>query len=277
MSWITSLAKKVRNLIQIFTNQQTISKQHQKQTTKNIPSREIPFQKKTQEQISTFTDVISKDIPSFHQEIITVDEKDIPTLEPGYVLDTCALMTIDDYPEIRKFGRKISEKLMNKPIYVLTTAQEEYINKKCPRNRQELISDNYTGETRDFHNSLAELPRSLDVDIYFVYVQNSKEIQNLAKKLESELRWTGLHKGDSVYLAFSKLTNSTMITVDKDLIRCCIQEQCTKIEFHEFLEKLMQPSPISLVIRERRNYQKKIQKTHNFRNRQVRRKFYVTR
>ena len=88
-------------------------------------------------------------------------------------------------------------------------------------------------------------------------IEISLEIQQLAKKLLPELHKFGLHEGDDIFLAFAKLTKSTLITSDDRLIASSVQAQCqSPISFHDFLEKLMQPSPITLVLRQRRNYYK---------------------
>ena len=104
---------------------------------------------------------------------------------------------------------------------------------------------------------MAELPKSLGVPVYLVEIENALEIQQLAKKLLPELRKFGLHYGDDAFLAFAQLSKSTMITSDDRLIFSSVHAQCPKpIEFQEFLEKLMQPSPITVMLRERRNYYK---------------------
>ena len=101
------------------------------------------------------------------------------------------------------------------------------------------------------------LPKSLGVPVYLVEIENSLEIQQLAKKLLPELRKFGLHYGDDTFLAFAQLTKSTMITSDDRLLFSSVHAQCPKpIDFQKFLEKTMQPSPITVVLRQRRNYYK---------------------
>ena len=200
----------------------------------------------------------------FSPIIITVSKKDIPKLEPGYVIDANTLMNYEDYPEIKKYGRDVVNKLRDEPIYVLSISNKEYIGKKCPKNRDEQVRDvPYTGRPRNFDNTLAELQKSLGVEIYYVEVENSPEIRRSAKKLLPDLKMFGLHEPDSTYLAFTQFTKSTMITSDGALNKCCLQAQCAKsIEFQEFIDKIMQPSPITIVLRERRNYYKNRKHPH---------------
>ena len=211
-----------------------------------------------QKTITSFTEEIPDPVTEFSSTIITVSKESISELEPGYVLDTCSLINFEDYPEIKKSGRNIMNKLYDRPIYVLTTSKKEYAGKKCPKNRTELVVDRgYTGNPRNFDHVLVGLPKSLGVPVYLVEIENSLEIQQLAKKLLPELRKFGLHYGDDTFLAFAQLTKSTMITSDDRLIFSSIHAQCPNpIEFQEFLEKTMQPSPITVMLRERRNYYK---------------------
>ena len=214
--------------------------------------------KQQQKTITSFTEQVPEPVTEFPPSIITVGKESIASLEPGYVLDTCSLINFEDYPEIRKSGRDITNKLLNRPFYVLTTSRKEYDGKRCPKNRTELVANRgYTGNTRNFDHVLAELPKSLGVPVYLVEIENALEIQQLAKKLLPELDKFGLHPGDSTFLAIAQLSKSTMITSDDRLIFSSVHAQCPKpIEFQEFLEKLMQPSPITVMLRERRNYYK---------------------
>ena len=167
-------------------------------------------------------------------------------------------MNIEDYPDILKYGPDIKNKLYNGPMYVLTLSNYEYANKKCPANYKEKIIDReFTGKPRDLHHTLLKLSKSLQVPIYLVKVGNSPEIKQLEKKLLPELRKFGLHPGDSTFLAFAQLTKSTMITSDDRLLFSSVHAQCPNpTNFQKFLEKIMQPSPITVVLRERRNYYK---------------------
>ena len=167
-------------------------------------------------------------------------------------------MNIEDYPEILKYGPDIKNKLYNGPMYVLTLSNYEYANKKCPANYKEKIIDRgFTGKPRDLHSTLLKLSKSLQVPIIQINVKNSLEIKQLEKKLLPELRKFGLHPGDSTFLAFAQLTKSTMITSDDRLLFSSVHAQCPKpIDFQKFLEKIMQPSPITEVLRKRREYYK---------------------
>ena len=73
---------------------------------------------------------------------------------------------------------------------------------------------------------------------------------------DSDYEKYGLHEADSIFLAFAKLTKSTLVTCDKELLRCCSLAQCEFIEFQGFLEKVCQPSPITKMLRDRRNYRR---------------------
>ena len=246
--------------------QKTITIKLNKTSSSNrIPQRVLPDvqikqveHKQQQKTITSFTEQVPEPVTEFPPSIITVGKESIASLEPGYVLDTCSLINFEDYPEIRKSGRDITNKLLNRPFYVLTTSRKEYDGKRCPKNRTELVVNRgYTGNTRNFDHVLAELPKSLGVPVYLVEIENALEIQQLAKKLLPELHNFGLHKGDDIFLAFAKLTKSILITSDNKLILSSVQAQCPKaILFQDFLEKMIQPSPITVVLRERRNYYK---------------------
>jgi len=165
-------------------------------------------------------------------------------------------MNTEDYPEILKYGHDIKNKLYNGPMYVLTLSNYEYANKKCPKDYNEKIIDRgFTGKPRDLHSTLLKLSKSLQVPIKLVNIKNSLEIKQLEKKLLPELDKFGLHLGDSTFLAFTILTKSTLITSDDRLLFSSVHAQCPKpIDFQKFLEKIMQPSPITVVLRERRNH-----------------------
>jgi len=208
--------------------------------------------------IPSFTEQISDPVTEFSPAVIRVPYNRISELKPGTLWDSCAIMDTEDYPEILKYGRDIRNKLYNEPMYVLTLSKWEYANKKCPKNYNEKIIDRrFTGKPRDLHHTLLKLSKSLQVPIYLVNVKNSLEIKQLEKKLLPELDKFGLHPGDSTFLAFTILTNSTLITSDDRLLFSSVHAQCPKpIDFHKFLEKIIQPSPITVVLRERRNYYK---------------------
>ncbi len=195
-------------------------------------------------------------------------EKSTPKLESGYVVDANTLMEYEDYPEIKKYGCDIVNKLFNKPIYVLSISKREFAGKKRPKNKpfadnskflyEQVLDIPYTGNPRNFDNTLNSFLQSLSVPIYYVKIESSSEIREGAKKLLPDLEIFGLHDPDSIYLAFTQATKSTLITSDKNLIKCCkyAPRQLKYVMFHELLEKTMQPSPITKVLRKRREYYK---------------------
>jgi len=190
-------------------------------------------------------------------------EKSTTELKPGYLRDTCSLMDSEDYPEINERGHDIANKLLDRPDYVLSISEDEFADKKCPKNKKEKILQqtgnnvHNTGRPRNFNKTLIELAKASGRPIYLIMVKSSPEIQRLGKKLLRELDKFGLHKGDDIFLAFAKLTKSILITSDDRLILSSIQAQCPRpILFQDFLEKIMQPSPITIVLRHRRNYYK---------------------
>jgi len=212
--------------------------------------------KQQQKTITSFTEQLPEPLTEFSPTVIPVSVQHIDELKPGLLWDTCSIMNTEDYPEILKYGHDIKNKLYNGPMYVLTLSNYEYANKKCPKDYNEKIIDRgFTGKPRDLHSTLLKLSKSLQVPIYLVNVKNSLEIKQLQKKLLPELAKFGLHPGDSTFLAFAQLTKSTMITSDDRLLFSSVHAQCPKpIDFQKFLEKIMQPSPITVVLRERRNH-----------------------
>ena len=208
--------------------------------------------------IPSFTAQIPESVTEFSPTVIPVSVQHISELKPGLLWDTCSIINTEDYPEILKYGHDIKNKLYNGPMYVLTLSNYEYANKKCPKDYNEKIIDRgFTGKPRDLHSTLLKLSKSLQIPIKLVNVKNSLEIKQLQKKLLPELDKFGLHPGDSTFLAFTILTKSTLITSDDRLLFSSVHAQCPKpIDFQKFLEKIMQPSPITVVLRERRNYYK---------------------
>ena len=215
--------------------------------------------------IPSFTEQIPEPVTEFSPAVIRVPYNRISELKPGSLWDSCPIMDTEDYPEILKYGRVIRNKLCNGPMYVLTLSNYEYANKKCPKNYNEKVIDRgFTGKPRDLHSTLLKLSKSLQVPIIQINVKNSLEIKQLGKKLLPELRKFGLHPGDSTFLAFTILTKSTLITSDDRLLFSSVHAQCPKpIDFQIFLEKIMQPSPITVVLRERRKLRKKQQSRWN--------------
>ena len=224
------------------------------------PNTQIKQVERRQQQktITSFTEQIPEPVTEFSPTVIQENVQHISELKPGYLWDTCSIMNTEDYPEILKYGSDIINKLYNGPMYVLTLSNFEYANKKCPANYKEKIIDRgFTGKPRDLHSTLLKLSKSLQVPIIQINIKNSLEIKQLEKKLLPELAKFGLHPGDSTFLAFAQLTKSTMITSDDRLLFSSVHAQCPKpIDFQIFLEKIMQPSPITVVLRERRNYYK---------------------
>ena len=174
-------------------------------------------------------------------------------LESGWLIDTCTQISFDDYRELREVGRKIANEFRGKPIYVISTSKYEYKDKKCPAYRQEQVLDlPFTGAPRNFDKSFAKTQKSFDADIYFVDVESYPEHQALAKEL-----LPGSHTLDSNFLAFAKFTGSTLITLDRDLLKCCKQRLIDFINFQHFLNKIMPKNPIIILLQERRRHFKR--------------------
>ena len=213
--------------------------------------------KQQQKTITSFTEQVPEPVTESSPTIIRVGKEAISDLKPGYVFDTCSLIDLEDYRD-KINGYDLKNKLQNKPFYILQQSEEEFADKKCPKNHDELvINRGYTGKPRNFHSNIVELSKSWGNSKPIHIIEISLEIQQLAKKLLPKLHNFGLHKGDDIFLAFAKLTKSILITSDARLILSSVQAQCPKaILFQDFLEKMIQPSPITVVLRERRNYYK---------------------
>ena len=244
---IKSLLEK---LVQVFI------KSRRPKTTKT--SKTITKDLERPKTIPSFTAQIPESVTEFSPTVIPVSVQHISELKPGLLWDTCSIINTEDYPEILKYGHDIKNKLYNGPMYVLTLSEYEYADKKCPKDHNEKVIDRgFTGNPRNFYHTLLKLSISLQVPIYLVKVGNSPEIKQLEKKLLPELRKFGLHPGDSTFLSFAQLTKSTMVTSDDRLLFSSIHAQCPNpTNFHKFLEKIIQPSPITVMLRERRNYYK---------------------
>ena len=209
-----------------------------------IPKKSKPFDNKYKQSLSNET--LSTD----DNGIVLVSEEKLyyeGRLEPGYVLDTCTLKNYEDFPTV---GRVLNS-LPNGPIYVTSLVGDEFHDKECTK----------LGRLRNFDEALAGLAKSVDRKIYYVEIGTRTNITSwyiriLAKYCLAKLKGFGLHHPDNIHVAFTKFTNSTMITSDKIMIRCLKQEQMHHIEFQELTEKIMQPSPITIYHRERRNYLK---------------------
>ena len=190
-------------------------------------------------------------------KIITLNPNNISNFKPGYVFDTNILMHFEDYPEFSEKDNKLLNKLSTKPIYILSTSRKEFLNKKCPANKFELIQDTiFTGKKRNFKNILKKLPTLIKTNIYYVNIETCTDVIKKAENFLPDLKYYGLHTADSQFLSFAYLTHSTLITCDKDLINSCIQANCKYIEFLNFAEKILQPSPITEILRDRRDLRK---------------------
>ena len=266
MNPLQKLLQVLRNLIgpKVTKTQKTTTKNLErpkiisKTSQTDTPDVQIKQVERKQQQktITSFTEQLPEPLTEFSPTVIPVSVQHIDELKPGLLWDTCSIMNTEDYPEILKYGHDIKNKLYNGPMYVLTLSNYEYANKKCPKDYNEKIIDRgFTGKPRDLHSTLLKLSKSLQVPIKLVNIKNSLEIKQLEKKLLPELDKFGLHLGDSTFLAFTILTKSTLITSDDRLLFSSVHAQCPKpIDFQKFLEKIMQPSPITVVLRERRNH-----------------------
>ena len=248
---------KTQKTITINLNKTPSSNKISQRVSSDVQNKQVE-NKQQQKTITSFLEPIPDPATEFSPTVIQVSVQHISELKPGSLWDTCSIMNIEDYPEILKYGPDIKNKLYNGPMYVLTLSNYEYANKKCPANYKEKIIDRgFTGKPRDLHSTLLKVSKSLQVPIIQINVKNSLEIKQLEKKLLPELDKFGLHPGDSTFLAFAQLTKSTMITSDDRLLFSSVHAQCPKpIDFQKFLEKIMQPSPITVVLRDRRNYYK---------------------
>jgi len=267
MNLLQKLLQVLRKLIgpKVTKTQKTITTKLNKTPSSNkISQRASPAvqikqveRKQQQKTITSFTEQVPEPVTESSPTIIRVGKESISDLEPGYVFDTCSLIDLEDYRD-KINGYDLKNKLQNKPFYILQQSEEEFADKKCPKNHDELvINRGYTGKPRNFHSNIVELSKSWGNSKPIHIIEISLEIQQLAKKLLPELHNFGLHKGDDIFLAFAKLTKSILITSDNKLILSSVQAQCPKaILFQDFLEKMIQPSPITVVLRERRNYYK---------------------
>ena len=275
MNPLQKLLQVLRNLIgpKVTKTQKTTTIKLNKTPSSNKISQRVLLDvqnkqvenKQQQKTITSFTEQIPEPVTEFSPAVIPLYIKRISELKPGYLWDTCSIMNTEDYPEILKYGHDIKNKLHNRPMYVLTLSEYEYADKKCPKDHNEKVIDRgFTGNPRNFYHTLLKLSISLQVPIIQINIKNSLEIKQLEKKLLPEFHKFDLHPGDSTFLAFAQLTKSTMITSDDRLLFSSVHAQCPKpIDFHKFLEKIIQPSPITVVLRERRKLYKKQQSRWN--------------
>ena len=168
-------------------------------------------------------------------------EKPTSKLPPGNVIETCALMAVEDHPEIKKYGKKMMAKLPNKRNYVLSTSKKEYYNKKCYSSRIEHIKDKNgkcppTGKPRDFHKRIVELAKWKGAPIYYVNIEKSEEI--LRKATEFAVRFAKVTRhlhGDNFILAFARITKSTLVTLDGGLVHCAKKSNVKTIRLDTLL------------------------------------------
>ena len=230
-----------------------------KVSQKASPSIWIKVDHKQQTAITSFFEQTFDPVTQYPPTVITVGKECILDLEPGYVLDACAYMSFEDFSEIKKYGKDIIKKLKNKPIYVLDTTKKEYRRKKCPKDRFEIVRKvEYTGKPRNFNNTLAELLKSLGVDIYYVEVESSSELRRKANECLTKFGDFGLHKPDDMYLAFACVTKSTVLTLDGLLIFSSKKAKIGSIDFHKFLDKIMGKAPMTIIAEERVELNKKL-------------------
>ncbi len=188
--------------------------------------------------------------------------QDLDEFPPGFIADTNIFHHFEDHPEFLLKGKKFGEKFGFSPIYVISKSLEEFTNKRKPKNHYELVrswGNGNTGGFRDLQALLERLPMAFNRDIYYVDISDCTPIHQKSMELMKNNVLTdnyGLHDADSIFLAFAKITNSQLVTCDKNLINCCVQTQCRFLRFPEFAEKVMQPSPITIIERERKTKRK---------------------
>ena len=235
-----------------------------KVSQKASPSIWIKVDHKQQTAITSFFEQTFDPVTQYPPTVITVGKECILDLEPGYVLDACAYMSFEDFSEIKKYGKDIIKKLKNKPIYVLDTTKKEYRRKKCPKDRFEIVRKvEYTGKPRNFNNTLAELLKSLGVDIYYVEVESSSELRRKANECLTKFREFGLHKPDDMYLAFAHASKSDILTLDCPLMESSKKAGVKSINFQSVLDQIMKKSPMRIIVEERKKLPARVAKLKN--------------
>ena len=116
----------------------------------------------------------------------------------GFTLDTCAQINICKNPNIGNFLACIA--IRNSPVFIPEITLNEAENKGF-----------------DKSEILMKLSQTLATKIVVCPVTISTRL--VADQLEEKNSL--LHHGDSAVLAFSLQTHSTLVTYDKDLLRCC--------------------------------------------------------
>ncbi len=250
MNPLLNLLKFLRNLIgsKVTKTSETITKNLERPKTISKISQKVSpdVQIKQVEQVS--------DTVTSPSTIITVQwkhregkwyysngEKPTSKLPPGNVIETCALMAIEDHPEIKKYGKKMMAKLPNKRNYVLSTSKKEYYNKKCYSSRIEHIKDKNgkcppTGKPRDFHKRIVELAKWKGEPIYYVNIAKSEEI--LRKATEFAVRFAKVTRhlhGDNFITAYCIITKSTLVTLDGGLVHCAKKSNVKTIRLDTLL------------------------------------------
>ena len=190
-------------------------------------------------------------------------EKPTSKLPPGNVIETCALMAVEDHPEIKKYGKKMMAKLPNKRNYILSTSKKEYHNKRCYSSRIEHVKDKNgkcppTGKPREFHKTVVGFAKSSDGPIYYVKIETSEEILRKAIELVVRFAKTTRHlHGDNFILAFACITKSTLVTLDGGLVYCAKKSKVKTIHLSTLLSEIMGESPMEAIEKEREIYFKK--------------------
>ena len=264
---ILQSAKPVKNLVRFFANLTTSKTKQSKALNSHLKiskkiSSEIQIKKVDHKQQTAITSFFEKTFGPVKQSpptVITVSAECIHELEPGIVVDACAFMCFEHFQEIRKYGPDMMKKLKNETVYVLDTTKKEYHHKNCPKDRFEMVRDvEYTGKPRNFNNTLAELLKSLGVNIYYVEVESSKELRKKANECFTKFRIFRLHKPDDMYLAFACVTQSTVLTLDGGLIYSSKKAKVRSIDFHKFLDKIMEKAPMTIIAGQRVELKKKL-------------------
>ena len=250
MNPLLNLLKFLRNLIgsKVTKTSETITKNLERPKTISKISQKVSpdVQIKQVEQVS--------DTVTSPSTIITVQwkhregkwyysngEKPTSKLPPGNIIETCALMAVEDHPEIKKYGKKMMAKLPNKRNYVLSTSKKEYYDKKCYSSRIEHIKDKNgkcppTGKPRDFHKRIVELAKWKGAPIYYVKIEKSEEILRKATELAVRFAKVTRHlHGDNFILAFVCITKSTLVTLDGGLVHCAKKSNVKTIRLDTLL------------------------------------------
>ena len=61
-----------------------------------------------------------------------------------------------------------------------------------------------------------------------------------------------------MYLAFASVTKSTVLTLDGGLIYSSKKAKVGSIDFHKFLDKIMEKAPMTIIVEERVEMKKKL-------------------